>query len=379
MRDDDLYEMSDEELEAAFREAKSALQESDEEDIDEPTDDLESDEDENHEEQDDVEEQEEDSSNDEEEEDLDDSTEDEDTKSEPADTEVDNKESDTETSTEPADTVKVYKASGKEYRLSDSEALKMFPQVLAQAVDYTKKTQAIAPWRKTIDALQNENISHEDVNLAISMLKGDKAAIAEVIKRNNIDMLDLEEETPYAPKEYGRSEETLNLEEVLDGIRGDAEYTRTHQILAKGWDESSWTQMSTNPKYIAGLHQDIKSGMYDLVQPEAEKLKLLDRAQKSDFEYYMQAGRDVLAKLSQQETTKRQAEQQSREEILKKQEKLVQAKTDSMKRESAKRDAQKRKAAAPTAKTAGSNKSHIGSLDSDEDFFNWLKSVEEQY
>lgn len=103
-----------------------------------------------------------------------------------------------------------FKANGREYELTDEEMRTQFPKVFGQAMDYTKKTQALKPWRQTIDALESAKISHNDVSLMIDVLRGDKQAIAEVIKRTGVDALDIDtENSKYEPKSYGRDEVTL--------------------------------------------------------------------------------------------------------------------------------------------------------------------------
>lgn len=97
-----------------------------------------------------------------------------------------------------------FKANGREYELTDEEMRTQFPKVFGQAMDYTKKTQALKPWRQTIDALESAKISHNDVSLMIDVLRGDKQAIAEVIKRTGVDALDIDTELvnvlPLVPK-----------------------------------------------------------------------------------------------------------------------------------------------------------------------------------
>ena len=77
----------------------------------------------------------------------------------------------TETEAQPTQTYK-YKANGKEYEFTADEIMKRFPQVFGQAMDYTRKMQGIKPWRQTIDALEQAQLGHEDVNLMIDALRG---------------------------------------------------------------------------------------------------------------------------------------------------------------------------------------------------------------
>ena len=113
-----------------------------------------------------------------------------------------------------------FKASGEEFRFSKKEMLEQFPAVFAKAMDYTKKTQALKKHRQVIDAMEQEKLTPEDMNFAIDLLKGDKEAITALIKRTGVDTLDLEVdgESRYMPKNYGRSNIELDIEEVTKEI-----------------------------------------------------------------------------------------------------------------------------------------------------------------
>ena len=103
------------------------------------------------------------------------------------------------------------KANGREYEFSDEEVREQFPKIFGQAMDYTKKMQALKPWRQSIDALESNGLSHEDVNLMIDVLKGNKDAVAAVLKRTGVDALELDVE-----------QAVLNKEIYCDGSANDS-------------------------------------------------------------------------------------------------------------------------------------------------------------
>ncbi len=97
---------------------------------------------------------------------------------------------------EVAEQVHKLRANGMDIEVTTDEAL-----VLAsKGMDYTKKMQEIAPWRKTISALKDQNLSHTDVNTMIDVMKGDKNAIAALLKKADIDPLDLDLEAKHNAK-----------------------------------------------------------------------------------------------------------------------------------------------------------------------------------
>jgi chemotaxis protein histidine kinase CheA len=209
MNEDDLYNLSDEELEVAFKAAQAEenspeteLEEKDtsaeneqeqeqEEEFEETYDEegnlitSKSDEDEDADKENLEEETESEDSSEESTEEVEDEdkTSDESEKTSDEEEEDDSEKTDKEKDKEqPAQSYK-FKANGKDYDFSTDEIVDQFPKIFGQAMDYTKKMQAIKPWRKTIDAIEGAKLNHDDINLMIDVLKGDKTAITEVLKR----------------------------------------------------------------------------------------------------------------------------------------------------------------------------------------------------
>ena len=274
----------------------------------------------------------------------------------------------------------VVKANGKEFEFSNKEKLEAFDRLYPQAMDYTKKTQAIKPWRKTIDAIQEAGLKHEDINLAIDVLKGDKEAIAKVLSQTGIDTLDLVDidSSSYKPNDYGRDEDTLAVKDVIESISSDREYETTSRILSKEWDETSFNKMTKNPTLIQALHTDVKSGVYDKIQIIADKIKVLSPDKtKSDLDYYIEAANQYDLEQVRSENSKKEADK------LRKQRELETAKTEEVNRVKAKQAktkatkqvASKRKAAATAKSSAGANKAIDYLDDSDEAFEEWYKKV----
>ena len=276
-----------------------------------------------------------------------------------------------------------FKANGKEYEFTDDEVRTQFPKIFGQAMDYTRKMQAIKPWRKTIDAIEGAKLSHDDVNLMIDVLKGDKDAVAAVLKRTGIDALDLDvDNSKYVAKDYGRNETELAIKDVVDKISADPEYSITHRVLSNEWDDRSFKEMTNDPELIELLHMDVKSGMYNKVQPIAEKLKVYGRGAKSDLDYYKEAAGIYFGELRQEETRLAETER-SRQYEIERQREAEKAKVDSAKVlqkkvETVKQESVKRKAAAPTRKSVGTSKVTNYLDDSDESFEEWYKSVQDK-
>lgn len=293
-------------------------------------------------------------------------------------TEEQTEENDEEVAPDVTETpVHKFKANGKEYTFTPEEMMSQFPKIFGQAMDYTKKTQALKPWRKTIDAIESANLSHDQINLMIDVFKGDKNAIAEVMRRTGVDAFDLDtENNVYTPKDYGRDETALAIKDIVDEISSDKEFNITQQILNKEWDDRSFSELTRDPELIKLLHIDVKSGTYDKVQPIAEKLKVFDRGRKSDLEYYKQAAGEYFREIDEAQRREQAMEEQRqlREAKAARQAELERVRITQAKQEAVKTQAVARKAAAPTKSNAGTKKSVTDYLDeSDEAFDDWYK------
>ena len=383
MTDEQLFNMSDEDLEAAFIEAKADMMSPDT-----TYEEVNSDYDNNDDEVEYLEQPDEDSDDDTsiEDEDYETTDDESDTTDDELDGDIEEEEEYTEPVMEEAPVEiqpiqkQKFKANGKEYEFTDDEIRTQFPKIFGQAMDYTRKMQAIKPWRKTIDAIEGAKLNHDDVNLMIDVLKGDKDAVAAVLKRTGVDALDLDvDNSKYVAKDYGRNETELAIKDVVDKISVDPEYNMTHRVLSSEWDDRSFKEMTDDPELIELLHMDVKSGMFNKVQPIAEKLKVYGRGAKSDLDYYKEAAGIYFGELRQEESRLAETERSRRfevERIEAEKAKVAQVRAHQQKIKTVKQESVKRKAAAPTRAVSGAKKSTNYLDDSDESFEEWYKSVE---
>lgn len=270
----------------------------------------------------------------------------------------------------------VFKANGREYEFSKDEIMSQFPKVFGQAMDYTKKTQAMKPWRKTIDAIEQAKLGHDDINLMIDVMKGDKNAIAEVLKRTGVDSLEIDtENAKYTPNDYGRDDKALAIKDIVEEISADKEYETTHRILSKEWDENSFRKMTEDPELIRLLHVDVKTGMFDKVQTIADKIKVLDRGNKPDLEYYRLASIELAQQQQEANRIAYEAERQKQEREIRlaREAEVNRVKKAQEKQKEVAVKATERRAATPTSKVSAASKV-IDYLDStDEEFEEWYK------
>lgn len=378
MKDEGLFDMDDAALEAAFKEAKaefnspdteveetySADEEETEEQVDEDTEQPEEDSDDNGEE-----------------------VVDEVATEEVSEEKTEDVKTEEVTETQTAQKRK-YKANGKEFEFSDDEIFDQFGKVFGQAMNYTQKMQAIAPYRSIIETVKDQRLTQEDMNLMVDVLKGDKQALAAVMKRTGIDALDVDTDVgeSYIPKNYGRNDTELAIQDIVEEIGKDPEYPVTYHIVEKQWDSKSREAFVKNPDLIKDLHIDVRNGVFDKVSPMMMKLKVLDGGRKSDIEYYVEAGKNYYAeqaKASQyeqanaQRLAKLEADRVATEAAER--DRISKAKAEQAKRDNAQDAVAKRKAAAPTT-TRADKKTVTDYLDeSDEEYDTWYKKLQDRF
>ena len=386
MTDDKLYSLSDEELERAFLDAKENEQYSDvDEPVTESTDTYEEEDIEIMEQPDEIDEDS-----------VDEGATDDEVTTETESTEV-TAQPDEEVATEDEDPIEdveseedindeiaqkeqqelVFKANGREFKFTQDEMLEQFPKIFGQAMDYTKKTQAMKPWRKTIDAIEQAKLGHEDINLMIDVMKGNKEAIAEVLKRTGVDSLEIDtENSKYTPNDYGRDDKALAIKDIIEEISVDREYEITHKVLSKEWDEKSFRRMTDDPELIRLLHNDVKSGTFDKVQAVAEKIKVFDRGLKTDLEYYELASMEIAQQYQEEQRRAYEVERQraDREARLARQAEIDRVRKTQERQKEVEVKAVERKAATPTSRKAVSSKVVDYLDDSDEAFEDWYKA-----
>ena len=382
MSDNEINDLSDAELEAAFKSAKAeigstvTITNEPDVDYDDEVDELE---------QPDVDSDDDTSANEEDEKEVEDDSdtenEDADESAETEDEQTDNTEKESNEVVQPTQEILKVKANGQDYEFTLDEMKSQFGSIFAKAQDYTKKTQALKEYRKTIDIVQNAGLSDNDLNLFADVLKGDKDAIAAVLKRTGVDALDLDvENVNYAPKNYGRNDTELAIKDIVDDISADKEYVITHNILEKQWDSKSREKFIEDPNMIKGLHIDVKSGLYDKLNPIMQKLKIYDGATRSDLDYYFMAHKQFIDSQRDASSKAEKAELARVENQAKETEatKVNTVKAKIAQQVATKEASVKRKAAAPTKKAAGTSKiNYLNDDPSDDEVEEWFKNIKQ--
>lgn len=258
--------------------------------------------------------------------------------------------------------MKPFKANGKEITPKSIEDIINLTQMGA---NYTKKMQAMAPYRKIVETLSKANISKEDdINFLIDVFKGDDNAIKKLLEKHSIDPLNLDmEDTSYIPKNNIIGDDELEFRMTIDDIQESA--PKIQDIINNHWDVKSKTAVLGNPAVLRDLNTEIVLGRFDKIQGILEQEKVMGRYQGvPDIEAYA----DVLRKTLASETL--QHKSNSKAGTIKTKSQVIQEQTKAQ--TSNNNSTSQKSKAAPTTSKVGSTKKQISIEDlfalSDEEF-----------
>lgn len=187
-----------------------------------------------------------------------------------------------------------FKANGKNVELKSPDEAR---QLMQMGANFTKKMQEIAPYRKIIAMLQNNNLLDESkLSYLIDLDKKNPAAIQHLVKDANLDPLDIDttEESKYVPASYGVSENEIQFKEYLDELTSDPEGQTTVQIFNQ-WDTESKAKLWEHPELMRIIHKQRETGLYNQIVSEIDRLKTFGQipANVSFIEAYTRIGSEL--------------------------------------------------------------------------------------
>ena len=163
------------------------------------------------------------------------------------------------------------KANGQELELSIEE----LKQLASKGIDYTKKTQQLSKHKSNIKAIEDNNITLEDLYHLSDMLKGDKGAIKKFLERVNFDQDDMysDESNSYKPNVV----QVTELDEIISDLKENYnnEYMQLEKLIPT-LDDSSKNRIANDPNILRLLATEISTGEFDKVMPYVRKDQLLN-------------------------------------------------------------------------------------------------------
>lgn len=168
-----------------------------------------------------------------------------------------------------------FKANGKTINLrTPDEAIKL----MQMGANYTKRLQDLAPHRKVLTMLQNNNLLDEGkLSYLIDLEKKNPDAIKKLVKDSGIDPLDINtaEESAYKPQNHSVTDEQVNFDTKLQDIMSTEDGQKTLVVIDKTWDAQSKEALWTDPGILDVIQRQRETGIYDQITDEIERQKML--------------------------------------------------------------------------------------------------------
>lgn len=191
---------------------------------------------------------------------------------------------------------KPFRANNSEMQVDNVEDMR---RLMSMGANYHKKMVDMKQDRKHIETLRDNDLLDSDkLSLLIDASKGDKDAITQLIKQGKIDPLqiDVDSDSKYVPRTYEISDETLDVRDVISGLRDTATYEQTMGIVTQKWDKSSQDAIMKQPDVLNVINDHVASGVYEIISDKVAEQKVLGKLNGlNDVAAYIQVGNELQA------------------------------------------------------------------------------------
>lgn len=185
-----------------------------------------------------------------------------------------------------------FKAAGSEMQVRTVAEAR---QLMQMGVGFNNRMAELKPHRKTIKTLANNEIDNDRLNFLIDLSKGNKDAIAKLIKETEYDVhTDDSEDSSYSPSDYSVSDADVDLDDVISRIQPTDAFSTTSDIVSKQWDKASKQAIFENPKYLEDLNTQVANGTYARVKQEVTRQQAFGGLQGlNDLQAYAKVGQEL--------------------------------------------------------------------------------------
>lgn len=167
------------------------------------------------------------------------------------------------------------KANGKMIQLkSPDEAI----QLMQMGANYTRKMQELAPHRKVLAMLQNNELLDEGkLSFLIDLDKRNPEAIKKLVKDAGIDPMDIDTsaESTYLPGDHVVTDEEASFKTALEDLSVTDAGKETLRTINTTWDPTSKEVLWKSPELMAIFHAQRESGIYALITEEIDRRRVL--------------------------------------------------------------------------------------------------------
>lgn len=170
-------------------------------------------------------------------------------------------------------------ANGKQIPINSPEELIQLAQMGA---NYTRKMQQLAPQRKLLLMLENNNLLDPDkLSFLIDIEKRNPEAIKKLIKDAGMDPRDIDLDDPaanqYLPGNHSVSDAEANFRTALDELSSNPVGQETLRTIQTQWDQASKDELWKDPSLMTVVHQHRESGLYGRIADEVNRLRILGK------------------------------------------------------------------------------------------------------
>lgn len=168
-----------------------------------------------------------------------------------------------------------FTANGKKIELKDpAEAV----QLMQMGANYTRKLQELAPHRKILAMLGNNQLLDEGkLSFLIDLDKGDPEAIKKLIKDKGMDPLDIDTniEPAYQGGSHAVSDQEVAFRTQLEDLSStDTGKQTLHEVNDK-WDQASKDMLFQSPEVLSIIHSQRETGIYSKITDEMDRQRTL--------------------------------------------------------------------------------------------------------
>lgn len=168
-----------------------------------------------------------------------------------------------------------FKANGKMITpQSPEEAISL----MQMGANYTRKMQALQPYRKVMLMLENNGLMDEDkLSYLIDLDKKNPEAIRKLLKDSGTDPLDIdmEGEINYQKGNHRVSDTEAAFATELDDLKSTPEGQATLGVISQTWDEASKNALFENRGLLQTIQSQRENGIYDIITNEINRLNML--------------------------------------------------------------------------------------------------------
>jgi hypothetical protein len=185
-----------------------------------------------------------------------------------------------------------FKASGREIKVeSVDEAI----QLMQKGLNYHDKMAALKPSLNVVRMLEREGLlDPAKLNHLIDIHKKNPEAIAKLVKDSGIDILDVDDKkvAGYKPGQHELSESESALEDAMTDLKLSPAYDRVIDFAGNRLDQASKQLIVQNPHVLLHFANQIETGVFDVIQAELSKQKVLGNLKgMNDLQAYDAVGK----------------------------------------------------------------------------------------